>query len=404
MSAPVPARRSHTRGYVIATILTLAMVAGLYLLIHNIADRANHPLNTLNPQGQESHRIQDLALPVLAVAGLVFVLVEGAIIFLIFRFRRRHDDVDGEAEPVQIHGKSALEWTWTAVPALILLVLAVFNVQTIWNLESDADAAKMSVTVVGQQWWWEFRYDVDNDGKPDIITANQLVLPVKTLVAMHIQSNDVIHSFWIPALNGKKDAVPGRTQRIALHADRPGIYEGQCTEFCGLSHAYMRMQVKALSKADFATWEQNQLRGPVEPDDGTMAADGRAIVEQKCLGCHQINGTDPSGKRLDSNRPDPDYNGANQPLISGNAPNLTHLMSREHFAGGMFNLYDHYDAGHGPETVDPQGSVNQGELGDWLRNPPGKKPMAADRARGMPNLNLTDDEIGKIVSYLSTLK
>jgi cytochrome c oxidase subunit 2 len=404
MSAPVTAQRSHTKAYVAAGILSVLMVVGLYLLVRGITDTSNHPLTTLEPRGSESDQIHHLGIKVFAVAGIVFVLVQAAILFLIFRFRRHKDDVDGEGEPVQIHGKSSLEWTWTAVPAAILLFLAVFNVQTLWDLENDAANADMKVGVIGQQWWWEFRYDTNHDDKPDIITANQLVIPVDTMVAVEIQSNDVIHSFWIPALNGKKDAVPGRTHRIALQAHEPGLYEGQCTEFCGLSHGYMRMQVKAVSAADYTKWIARQRKGTVEPEADSEAAEGKEIMVQKCLSCHQLNGLDPSGEDTGSNVPNRDYNGADQPLISGNAPNLTHLMSRERFAGGMFDLYDSYDDGHGPETVDPQGVVNQGELGDWLRNPGAMKPMAADRNRGMPNLNLTEEEIDKIVAYLATLK
>jgi cytochrome c oxidase subunit 2 len=404
MTSPETPQRSHTRGYIAAGVLSVLMIIGLYFLVRGITNSDTHPLNTLDPRGRPAEQIHDLGIKVFAVAGIVFVLVQAAVLFLIFRFRRHRDDVDGEDEPVQIHGKSALEWTWTAVPAAILLFLAVFNVQTLWDLEADADDGQIAVTVVGQQWWWEFRYDVDGDAKPDIITANQLVMPVDTMVTVDIQSNDVIHSFWIPALNGKKDAVPGRTHRIGLEAENPGIYEGQCTEFCGLSHAYMRMQVKALSAADYDAWLEQQMEAPDEPEDGTPAAEGLEIVKQKCLSCHQINGFDAGGEPTGDDAPDRDYNAPDMPLISGNAPNLTHLMSREKFAGGMFALYDSYEAGHGPETIDPQGPVNQGELGDWLRNPQAMKPMAADRNRGMPNLNLTEEEIDKIVAYLATLK
>ncbi len=403
MAANTP-RRSHTRDYVIATVLTLLMIGGMLLILHNITDAVNHPLTTLKPRGEEARKIDDLSRLVFGIAGLVFVFVEGGTLFLVYRFRRRHDDVDGEDEPVQVHGRSVLEWTWTAIPALTLAILAAFNVSTLWDLESDAEQAKMSVEVIGQQWWWEFRYDTNNDGKPDIITANQLVIPTKTMVAVKIASNDVIHSFWIPALNGKKDAVPGRVHRIALHADEPGVFEGQCTEYCGLSHGYMRMQVKALSASDYDAWVENQLSGPVEPKDGTLAAEGKTVFDQKCASCHQINGYTPAGEQTDSHEPNPDYGGAEHPLISGNAPNLTHLMSRDHFAGGMFPLYDSYDEAAPKTSAMPDGVANQGELGDWLRDPPNKKPMAADRARGMPNLNLSEDEIGKLVAYLTTLK
>jgi len=403
MAATTP-RRSHTRAYVTAGLWTLLLIVVMLLILNNITDAVHHPLTTLKPRGEESRKINDLSNLVFLIAGIVFVFVEGGTIFLVHRFRSRDDDV--EDDPVQSHGKSALEWTWTAIPALTLAILAAFNVSTLWDLESDAANAKMSVEVIGQQWWWEFRYDTNNDGKPDIITANQLVIPTKTMVAVKISSNDVIHSFWIPALNGKKDAVPGRVHRIALHADEPGIFEGQCTEFCGLSHGYMRMQVKALDAADYQSWLDNQHRGPVEPKDGTLAAEGKAAFDSKCASCHQINGYTPSGEKVEggSKLPNADYGGAEHPLISGNAPNLTHLMSRDHFAGGMFPLYDSYDSDAPRTSAAPDGVPNQGELGDWLRNPGDKKPMAADRARGMPNLNLSEDEINKLVAYLTTLK
>ena len=135
-----------------------------------------------------------------------------------------------------------------------------------------ADA--MEVTVIGQQWWWEYRYDVDHDGQDDIITANDLVIPAGEPVNLTITSRDVIHSFWIPALNGKRDAVPGREHPLLIEADEPGVFRGQCTEFCGLSHGYMRMRVVALTQADYAAWQANQLRGRRSPTEGELALRG----------------------------------------------------------------------------------------------------------------------------------
>ncbi len=398
-------QRSHASSYIIAGVLTVLVTAGMAILVAVTLHHQGHPLSSLNPQGTESKRIESLAQKIFIAAGIVFVLVEGAVLFLVFRFRQRDDDVEGIDEPVQRHGNSPLEWTWTAVPLILLLILGVFyNLPTIFKLNNDANKAKMTIEVVGQQWWWEFRYDMNSKDEPDIITVGQMVIPVDTMISLHIRSNDVIHSFWIPALNGTKDAVPGRTQDLAMEADKPGIYEGQCKEYCGLSHGYMRMQVKALSASDYAAWKANQLKGPVKPKAGSLAADGQAIVLQQCVSCHQINGFNGSGKSTGSTKPVSDYQGAAQPLISGNAPNLTHLMSRERFAGAMFPLYDHYVKGHGPETADPEGTADQGQLVDWLHNPALKKPMDPDGKRGMPNLHLTDDQILKIVAYLTTLK
>ena len=397
--APRPRRSlfSSSRSRVISGLV----LVGLVLAGCGVTSGSGRPLTTLNPQGKESTQIHSLVKPVFIVAGIVFVLVEGGVILLMLRFRRRKGDVDGVDEPVQRHGNFPLEMGWTIAPAILLAILAVGNVKTIWDLENDQVNAKTTVEVVGQQWWWEFRYDFNNDGKPDVITAQQLVLPVGETVRLEIRSNDVIHSFWIPALNGKKDAVPGRVQPLAMQADKPGIYEGQCTEFCGLSHGYMRMQVKALSTADFEVWKKNQLARAVEPVAGTEAAAGQLLFQQKCMSCHQINGYSDAGKALDDNQPNPDYRGAQHPLISGNAPNLTHLMSRERFAGNMFDLYEsEADA----TSAMPSGTPNNGQISTWLKNPGAIKPMAAEQNRGMPNLQLPDDEIRKLVAYLTLLK
>jgi cytochrome c oxidase subunit 2 len=360
-----------------------------------------HPLTTFDPQGSPARTIQNLIRPVFIVAGVVFVLVEGAIVFFVIKFRRRPDDVDGVDEPRQIHGHFRAELAWTAVPALILAVLAVGNVKTIWKLEDQQVNAPTTITVVGQQWWWEFRYDINGDGKPDIITPNQLVIPIHTTIGLRIQSNDVIHSFWIPALNGKRDAVPGHRNGLAIEADKPGIYAGQCTEFCGLSHAYMQMQVKALTRADYDVWVANQLKGSVQPAPLSDAAAGKQLFFQDCAGCHQINGYTDKGEQKASNQPDPAYRGAAQPLTSGNAPNLTHLMSRENFAGNMFPLYESNVNAH---KALPTGVPNDGELANWLTNPSAMKPMAPDQNRGMPDLQLSQDNINKLVAFLTTLK
>jgi cytochrome c oxidase subunit 2 len=322
-------------------------------------------------------------------------------LYLAFRYRRRKDDVDGVDEPIQRHGNTPLEWGWTILPAIILAALAIGNVKTIWTLENDQVNAPMEVQVIGQQWWWEFRYDLNDDAKYDIITSSQLVIPAGTTVRLAIRSNDVIHSFWIPMLSGKKDAVPGRVHHWAITAEKPGIFEGQCTEFCGLSHGYMRMQVKALSQADYDIWVQNQLAPHVEPAAGSVAAAGEDLFFQKCASCHQLNGYDETGKALANHEPDNDYRGALHPLIAGNAPNLTHLMSRDHFAGNMVPLYE---PGVTTGAAIPEGEPNVGELGSWLRDPPGMKPMNPDANRGMPNLQLPEDEIHKLVAFLSTLK
>jgi cytochrome c oxidase subunit II len=217
------------------------------------------------------------------------------------------------------------------------------------------------------------------------------VIPAKTEIQLKISSRDVVHSYWLPRLNGKRDAVPGRTQPMNIEADKPGVYMGQCTEFCGLSHANMRERVIVLSQADFATWAANQLTPAAAPTDAA-AVRGAQSFAQRCSSCHQINGSyvDATGKTVQYAPVD-----ASVSLVSGVAPNLTHLMSRGVFAGGTYNL--HADG-------DPTKPLNRPDLEAWLRNPSSRKPMAPNERRGMPNLGLTETQIDDLIAYLSTLK
>src|SRR5690606_27411624 len=156
----------------------------------------------------------DMMHVLIIVPGLVYVVVLDALVGLANRFRRADDHVEGVDEPEQVHGNTKLEIGWTLLPALLLAVLAVPNVQTILSLDDAEDP--LEINVIGHQWWWEYRYDVDDDGEFEIITANEAAIPVGRDVKFLIQSRDVIHSFWIPQLQGKLDAVPGRTHALVL--------------------------------------------------------------------------------------------------------------------------------------------------------------------------------------------
>ena len=222
---PAPARRA---GHV---LLGVALVGVLV----SCGNQDTYPLTTLSPKGKQADQIHTLVKPIFFIAAIVFVLVEGLIVVIVIRYRRRRNEGDGEGDPKQVHGNTPLELTWTALPAVILAVLSVTNVQTIFALQ-DREPDAVKIDVFGQQWWWEYRYDTNDDGEFDIISANEMVIPAGRPIELNVQSRDVIHSFWIPALNGKMDSVPGRTQFLGFQANKPGVFQGQGTEFCGLSH------------------------------------------------------------------------------------------------------------------------------------------------------------------------
>jgi cytochrome c oxidase subunit 2 len=367
--------------------LRAAVVVPLVLLLGACADKA--PLDTLEPKGPQARSIDNLVNPVFIIAGVVFFAVQLGVLALAWRFRRRKDD-DGSL-PTQTHGNFKLEIGWTILPALLLAGVGGASVLTLLDLEDHPEGAR-EITVIGQQWWWEYRYDVDGDGEDDIVTANDLVIPAGEPISLAIESRDVIHSFWIPALNGKRDAVPGRSHPLLIEADEPGVYRGQCTEYCGLSHGYMRMRVVALPADEYAAWEERQQEGAQVPDD-ELAEEGMETFRTTCSSCHLVSG-DGGNEDL--------FAGTAQ--VSGAAPNLTHFASRGIYAGGVYDLWVDQD-GNGEIDLDELGEeLNVADLEAWLRDPPDRKPMAPDDSRGMPNLNLTDEQIDALVAYLETLE
>ena len=387
----------------------LAAVVGLTALVAGCAEDA--PQDMFQPAGPNAESIYDLSLLVFIMAGVVGVVVLSVIVYVFFRFRDR-----GQAIPEQTHGKPTLEIVLTIIPALILIGVAIPTVGTIMAL-NDTDDTECVINVTGQQWWWEIDYPVQDgcgSGIPEpIVTSGQMVIPVGTPVLVRGTSRDVIHSWWIPRLNGKRDMVPGRVHTNKIEADEPGIYAGQCTEFCGLSHANMRMEVIAMYPEDFEAWKLNQLEPYESPAADTLAAAGEQTYVAQCARCHQVNGLeDADGAPIVSR---PDLN-----VYSGAAPNLTNFMTRNTFAGATFDLLaprcrpevwdappdevgQRYNEGVTPECL------NSVQLREWLRNAPAMKPMYTDPlkldetnglVRGMPNLALSEDQIDELVAYL----
>jgi cytochrome c oxidase subunit 2 len=402
---------ASVRGVLRKYIKPIIAVGGISVVAASCA--TNAPQDTWQPKGPNSKLIDDLQQPVFAVAGIIGLIVAVAVIYTMIKYRDR-----GQPIPEQTHGKPALEITLTIIPALILAVVSVFTFGAIFKL-AKTDDTEMIINVTGQQWWWEYDYPVQNEFgiTQPIISSGQLVMPVGTKVLLRETSRDVIHSYWIPALNGKRDAVPGRIHTLRLEADKPGIYAGQCTEFCGLSHANMRMEAVALSKEDFAKWVANQQAPYVAPAKDTLAKQGEEVFLNQCVRCHQVNGL----TRADGT---PAIAAPDENVWSGAAPNLSHLMSRNTFAGAMFDLLSKQcrdEVWNAPSDVVgakylagvTEDCLNQKDLRAWLRNAPEVKPMYANPAdlavsngkyRGMPYLALSEDDINKLVAYLLTLK
>jgi cytochrome c oxidase subunit 2 len=362
----LPARARARR----ATVAKVTLGLGAVFLLAACGDVS--PQSALDPAGPYAQQPHNLIRYVFAIALVVFILVQGLIVYSIVKFRRRADD-DGSL-PVQVHGNTRLEILWTVIPALILAGIAVPTVQGIFD-QTNAPDEGIVVQVIGHRWWWEYHYP-----DLDIYTANELVIPEDTPVRLEMTAADnqrspdrgVIHSYWIPRLAGKQDVIPGQTTYLNLQADEPGDYVGQCAEYCGLSHVNMRASATALSSADFDTWVAQQQEAAATPESG-LAAEGAELFADlgegrpACVSCHQVYSE--GGRRS-----------------AGTGPDLTHLLSREQFAGSIID-------------------TTEENLRAWIADPNAIKPMQYEsNGIGMPDIDLTEDEIDALVAYLMTLE
>lgn len=367
----------------------------LAVLAFALAACGEAPQNVLDPQGPFAEQPDTLFRYVILIALGVFVVVQALIIYAVVKYRDKGDD---SPLPAQVHGNTRMELVWTIVPALILAGIAVPTIQTVFDLAETPEGA-MEIEVIGHRWWWEYRYPGMGADGQDIITANEMVIPVDTPIHLKMTAeesgsadNAVIHSYWVPALAGKQDVAPGRITTLNMQADTTGVFQGQCTEYCGLSHAYMRNYATVVTQDEFDQWLQEQSQPAPEPAEGSLAARGKELFSQgfevegydspqACINCHAIN---------------------NDGAAVG--PNLTHLMSREMFAGAIFDLYLRDETTvWGNWTDEP----NTEDLTAWVRNAPEMKAMrpTAETGRvGMPNLGLSEDEAEAIVAYLITLE
>jgi cytochrome c oxidase subunit II len=309
----------------------------------------------LAPTSTPAHEIYGLSLFVLLITGSIFVVVAGLLAYVVIKFRAR--ETDAQHEPAQIYGSTQVELAWTVIPVLIVVVLFLTTARIIFAIQdAPKPASALDVTVVGHQFWWEFRYP-----KLGIVTANELHIPVSTPAApeptfLTLLSADVDHSFWIPQLGGKTDLIPNHPNEMWIDAEKPGLYLGQCAQFCGVEHAKMLLRVYADTPEQFAAWVKSEQQPGAQ--DATAAAGRRVFESQACVNCHTISGTTAKG-------------------LFG--PDLTHLMSRATLAAGA--------ADNTPEN-----------LRSWIHDPNTLKPGAL-----MPAMQLNDQETDEVVAYLETL-
>jgi len=248
------------------TVAVLAFVA---------ACAKDHPESVFHHRTDFNRDVDWLFRLLMWLGGFVFVFVEFLLIWTLVKFRRR----PGQAEPKHVHGNTVMEITWTIVPALLLIVIAIPTVHTIFKTEAKARADALQVEVIGHQWWWEFRYP-----QYGVVTANELYLPIGRTVNFTLHTQDVLHSFWVPALGGKRDLIANHTNYLWFTPDstKANAYNGACVEYCGDSHGNMRFKAFTVTPADFEAWAKHQASpavgsGPVPPATPALATTRVAI-------------------------------------------------------------------------------------------------------------------------------
>lgn len=337
-------------------IAAFVFASALTLYGHAFAQGPQSTPSIFAPASTPANDIYHLSLFALEITGAIFVTVAGLLAYVIVRFRAKGDD--DPSEPPQIYGSNQVELAWTVIPVLIVVVLFLTTARVIFAIQdAPPPSAALDVTVVGHQFWWEYRYP-----KQGIVAANELHVPLSnsdhpTPTYLKLLSADTDHSFWVPQLAGKTDLIPMHPNELWIDPLQPGLYLGQCAQFCGVQHANMLLRVYVDTPEQFTAWVSNQAKPGVQDPS---VAEGRHVFEtQACMNCHAVRGTVATGRF---------------------GPDLTHLMSRDTLASGMI-----------PNTRD--------NLRQWIKDPDTIKPGSL-----MPAMQLSDDQLDQVTSYLETLK
>ena len=307
--------------------------------------------SALEPAGVQAERIARLWDVFLWVSIVVYVVV---MLFLAAALLRRRPEIVPNTTSPRVRTTVSVAVGVTILTLLALVIASVFTGRSIAGMPKNA----LQIAVIGHQWWWQIEYD-DPVESNRITTANEITIPVGVPVTLHLQSNDVIHSFWVPNLHGKRDLIPGKRTTLSFRADKPGVYRGQCAEFCGYQHAKMALWIHAIPMGDYAKWVQ-AARLPSKPPSTALQRKGQEIfMTSPCPLCHTIRGTPANGKT---------------------APDLTHFASRRSIAAGTL----------------PNRS---GFLAAWILDSQHIKP-----GNYMPQMLLDQGEVQPLVSYLESLR
>jgi cytochrome c oxidase subunit II len=317
------------------------------------------PTSIFDPAATPAHSVFGLSMLVLSVTLGIFLVVASLMLYAVIHFRQRPTDSD--REPAQIYGSNQIELSWTVIPILIVVMLFLSTTRVILETEAaPKPASALDVTVIGHQFWWEYRYP-----KLGIVTANELHIPVSdpakpTPTYLSMSSADTDHSFWVPRLAGKMDLIPNRLNTMWIDPQAPGLYLGQCAQYCGTQHAKMLLRVYAQSPEDFAAWVKQQQRTTAQDlSANPAAAEGQTVfMHSACINCHTVRGTVANGRF---------------------GPDLTHLASRDTIASG-------------PVENTPE------NLRQWIADPNSMKPGVL-----MPSMHLNDHDLDVITAYLTTL-
>ncbi len=302
-------------------------------------------------QSPQTEVIAGLLRAVLVLSAVVFAIVAGLVGVSLLRGRTAGSEPD---RPGSAARRARIEAAWTITTTVVLGVLFLATVRAMALIDAPLDPNQSpDLVVTGHQWWWEARY------RNGAVTSSEIHIPAGRRLLVRINSADVIHDFWVPELARKMDAVPGRDGYIWLEANRPGRYQGTCSEFCGAQHAWMHFVVIADTGADFSRWLERQSQPATAPSEGAVAEGATLFLSKKCGDCHSISGTAAKG---------------------GNGPDLTHILSREFLGAGISK--------NSPEA-----------FALWLTNPQAAKP-----GNRMPDAHLSNAEVRALAAYLGTLQ